>query len=180
MDFHTGTEVLLSVLYSVLFGAFGGLLKTSISVAFQYIETVIRLPLSVAHSTENRASFKASFRKGVNIICSKNKIKEFFSDFIFTLIYGILFSLLTYVSVDGVFRLYILIVSVAVTYVSFKTLGSLFEKFSLAVLRLICTVSVNAIIIFVYPMRMFANKITKCISKITKRIQCLDKQDASC
>lgn len=178
MNFHTGVEILLSVLYAVIFGVFGGILKSAISVVIQYFETISALPKSVILATESKQALKKSFKAWICVTRSNSKIKEFFSDFIFTLLYGISFSLLMYIAVDGVFRLYILVISVSLTYVSSKTLGCFLEKFFLLVLRGICQICLAVIATLIYPFRAVVKFSVKQYN--LKRVQRLDKQHASC
>lgn len=173
MNFHTGTEILLSVLYAFLFGIFGGLLKTAIYVMFQYVETLASLPRSIMEATESRAAFKSSFKKLVGVSCSDSKVVELLSDFLFTLLYGIFFGLLLYVAVDGVFRFYILLISVGTTYLCTKTLSRAFKKIFTALLRVICTVIVNSVIIVIYPARTL-------LKHAVKLTQNLDKHNTAC
>lgn len=152
-------DILLSLLYSLIFGAFGGVLFSGLNVLFQYVETVLSLPKQTLYFTSERHAMRELFRKGIDITSSENGVKQFFKDMIFTVTYGVSFVILTYIASDGVFRLYVLLVALSVTYLSSKTLGRFLEKIFLKLFRFLCSVAVVVIALFAYPIRGIINSI---------------------
>ena len=161
MNFPTGSQILLSVLYAVIFGVFGGVLKSLISVLIRYFEIIAGLPRSLICATGNKYAFRRVLKEGVITEYSNNRIKEFFSDFLFTMLYGILLCLLMYVAADGAFRLYILVISLGATYGWSKTLGRFIENFFLLVLKMVCRILLSISVSFVYPLRKLLEFIVK-------------------
>ena len=161
MNFPTGAQIMMSVLYAVIFGVFGGVLKSAIKVVIQYFETIATLPRSIIRTTENKYALKRLFKEGISTEYSNTAIKEFISDFIFTMLYGILLCLLMYIAADGAFRLYISVISLGATYASSKTLGRFLEKFFLLILKVICRIFLSISAALVYPLRMLLEFIVK-------------------
>ncbi len=117
-------DILISVCYSALFGIIMGILFVALSVLIYTIDGFIRLPKTIYQASDSLSKIRNLFINSENCKYAKNKVKVFLFDFIYVIINGLLFSLLLYITTDGVFRLYILIISLTLARLFIKYLGN--------------------------------------------------------
>lgn len=117
-------DILISVCYSALFGIVMGILFVVLRVLIYTIDGFIRLPKTIYKASESLSKIKNVIANNENLKYAENKTRVFLFDFIYVILNGIIFSLLLYVTTDGVFRLYILIISFTLARLFIKYLGN--------------------------------------------------------
>ena len=92
------------------------------------------------------------------------------------LVFGVSFSLVTYVATDGVLRLFALALSCAAAYFTNKTLGRLFEGIVCKLFLWIYSVLLAVSSVIFYPIFKLAALIARIISPLIAKIRALLKK----
>ncbi len=160
MQYYTSQQIFLSVLYSLIFGVCFGMFSSLVSVILEYIETLLNLPrLILTYSSEEKGPLTL-FKEKPKLIYSEGRAKEVIKDFIVTLSFGISFSVLSYIAVDGELRLYVLLIALITSYFSNKIPGKGFRWLCVKLFYGICTVTVFIVSIILYPIRQILRFLT--------------------
>lgn len=128
MKYFELSEVVLSIAYAILYGAFGGLVSRAVRVILEDINRLLFL-FPISYSSAYPFSIKALKRraKGLSSKCAPFAVYTVL-DALFFLIFGIGFFILSYYANDGQIRFYM----VAAVFLSFliseRNLGRMFER----------------------------------------------------
>lgn len=161
-------DIFISVCYSALFGIVMGILFVGLRVLIYTIDGFIRLPKIIYQTSDSYSKIKDTFANNRNFKYPKNKIKNFLFDFFYVVINGILFSLLLYVTADGVFRLYIFVIAFTLAHLFIKYLGNhtalVFEK---AIMHIYSVIALF-LSLLIFPLRKALRAISNYVIKILK------------
>ena len=155
MRFFTTFEILNSVLLSILTGVF----FACIYAASESIVSAIHKLLFIFHSLYAKFS-------GHNEVRHKNTkantpVLKNISEMLLFLFFGVCIILLLYLTLDGVFRLYILII-VAFSYaVGIKTLGKIFKRIFDLIFEKVYSFILTLLYYLLLPVYKFTFKIKK-------------------
>ena len=120
----------LSTLISCTFGLFGILPCALRSNSIRFTKNVARNHIAIS-----------SFRRNVY-------------DFLFFVIVGIFYVFLSYLTLDGIHRLYVLFALIITFFISKKTLGVVFENLILLVYKVVYSILFCFTYVTTYPLRL--------------------------
>ena len=159
MKFFSISEILSSIMLSAFLGVlFGGIYFAS-ELFFIYIKQfILILPRSIGLLSKlSREELKKAFARiekaGISLI--ERNVYEC----LLFLVFGILFILCSYVSLDGYIRVYFILSTVLFAFISYRSLGKIF---SAVLKRIFGGIYLITLIIFVfslYPVYYVLNKI---------------------
>ena len=155
MIYFESTDIFYSIIFAFLFGIITGIayrsvysLGTGIILLFRAFSLLfrdIKLKSILAFNVKKKsADFKV--------------LKHLF-DFIFFFTTGILYICLTYLTLDGELRVYVLIISALGFFISRNTLGAALEKIVLMCIELINTAWASILFILFLPSRVIIHKL---------------------
>ena len=125
MRYFTDLEILRSICLSILFGIFLSCLYVMSRGICHIAKKILALPCNVLKLVSKFTLRKLKTLTYSDNIISKNcKVNHVYDAIIFS-IFGILYVLHTYVTLDGEFRLYILLISVFSFYLFTRTAGNI-------------------------------------------------------
>lgn len=162
MKYFALGDVLYSLASLSLLGFVMGGIYNSLSTIMSAIGYLLSVGIKVARADSIHGYRKAHLNQG------KHTATESIYDFIFILCYGVIFLLICYLTLDGVVRLYSLIVSVAVFFISKKTLGRMFDKIILYVSHALCKAVFCIVFVLTYPLRVIVSILSKVLSPIVR------------
>lgn len=145
MYFFNWSDILNSVIYSFVFGASFSLSCSMLRNLFSLFSDPQQVLNDIRSFVSDPRQLKRLFKN--DSICNQKYIKNNFIDFFKTLSFGILFSILLYACQDGVFRIYMLVISLSVCFLFDKTVSRCIDAFLYRVLKffkktIICAVSI--------------------------------------
>ncbi len=161
MKYFALEEILLSVLYSGIYGLICGVMYEVIrftAVAFKDVFLIFPRAILIANKPTLMVAKSLVPKNGKMIIRDKTLAV---ADWVFSILFGIGFILLVYATVDGVFRWYLPIISLVLFFVCYqivsKSIGNIAQK----------------TFYFVYPLFLFILgglfyppvQVCKCINK---------------
>lgn len=127
MKYFSDLDILRSICLSIFFGVF----LSCIFIASESVRTIIK---KILYLPANTASLLRNFKRREIVRLSRNEIYNKKSsrannvyDFITFLIFGLLTVVHFYVTLDGVFRVYVILIVICSFIVFKKTVGALFE-----------------------------------------------------
>lgn len=120
----------LSTLISCTFGLFGIFPRALRSNSIRFTKNVARNHIAIS-----------SFRRNVY-------------DFLFFVIVGIFYVFLSYLTLDGIHRLYVLFALIITFFISKKTLGVVFENLILLVYKVVYSILFCFAYVTTYPLRL--------------------------
>ena len=121
MIFFTVREVLLSVIiFSASGFAFGALYMASGAIFSSIFETVLIIP----RAFKSISSVRFGKRQKRRLNKTHGAIFESFFDFLIFFIFGVFYIVICYFALDGVFRLYSLVFTVALPFLLIKIVHS--------------------------------------------------------
>ena len=157
-------ELIRAVAASFLYGAFFGIVYSALKVACGLWESIAAMPkkaieLSVCYSFSRiKESFWQQNSKKTGIIYHVK-------DFLFTFFFGAFFSVLLYVTLDGVFRPFMALVAIIAAFVINLTIGRALERVCLFIFRLAYIVLLTLFTLLLIPPRRLVNKIISRANK---------------
>ncbi len=160
------TEIIKSLIYSFIFGCALGVVKSGISVFLNCMEDIVKMPKDIFKVSYDLKLLPHIFKVLLKSQYSHKKTQQFVKDFIFVLLYGISFSILLYITLDGKFRFYILFISLAATLVFDRFLGRAIDKFLDKLLSILRAAITAIIAIFLSPFVFVFRRIYRLLSKI--------------
>ena len=167
MMFFEFSEFTYSSVFSLILGALFGGIYSSFNLFVEWVLSIIGIP---------RRIFLAVNFKALNV-CSKNNIKSkvaiHFCDFSFVVIMGLCFILLTYIMLDGIFRLYMLIFFVFGFCFSKRTLGIFAKRILKKIFDFIYSFLIRVSYVLIFPLKFFSRIF---IVPICKYIVCLSRK----
>ncbi len=116
---HHTSDYLMSTFVFCVFGILLGGLYKSLFVIKNFLIQLFITPMH-AMKAKGISDYKNASKAGGHT--------DHILDFIFCFLTGIIYLLIVYVTLDGIFRLYSVIIFLAVFFLSSKFLGSFFEK----------------------------------------------------
>ena len=153
----TREEILFSMLYAAVFG--GGF--AAFISCFNVISSAMAtLPLIIKEIFVFEKIFSPPRFSEVDVKTKKGVIFTIFS----ILLFALGFSVLSYISLDGQIRIYMLILSSAVFYLSKITFLDIFARLILAVFKWILSLLSIVLRVLVYPLVFFVKR-TKISNK---------------
>ncbi len=173
MRYFSANEILISLIFAIFFGiASGGLYKSA-----ECLTSSVRSVLSTVTSV-----WKASSIFDLNKEKSEqnNKmihIKQNTFDFFFFIFLGTLYIFLCYLTLDGVFRIYMLIFAAASFFISKKTLGVLFRRVITFVFTILRWLVFVILYILTLPIKVTFRAVVRILSPPIRRILfCIKKR----
>lgn len=156
MNFYTSGEILLSLVYACIFGLMMGVANSALFVVIDLIQSILRLSGKVIEASSDIRKIKSFMSKKNKEPKYYGKAALFFKDFVYLITYGILFSVLLYVSVDGALRLYMLAASIGSTYVSIRLGRYTTDKIFCFITNVISSLAFLFFILTLFlPLRLF-------------------------
>lgn len=147
-DLHT---ILAGVGQAAFFGTIMGVFAIFLNVFLDIAESIFLLPRQVFVASSSLLLAKQVLKKQVRRDIGNGK--RFIRDFVYTVVYGISFIFLLYIATDGVFRFYLLIVSLFVTAVFGKFAGKYFKAFISQILSSLTSVLVFSLAVIMLLVR---------------------------
>ena len=173
MDFLSSKEVFESVLYAIAFGLSFGVFRFFVGTVLDYIEELVAIPTHVIRVTESREAFKSALRSKIALKRNSGNVKLFIKDIIVFLTAGIVFSIVLYAATDGVFRVYMLALSVLFAWIFSITFGRLLTRVFSCFLKFLLNFLIFCTSFLIFPIR-------KGLMSIIKRCIALDKRSRTC
>ena len=182
MRYVSANEILFSLLLSIAFGFMsGGLYKSAVCVT-NGVKGIFLTTLRVWKTSTIRGFLSENAWQKSERLGTKRNVFDFF----FFLILGILYIVLCYLTLDGVFRIYMLIFAAASFFISKITLGALFERVIDFVFKILTGGVFIILFIITLPLKGIFNSLKKLLSppiehillyfKKRKSIRCADKK----
>ena len=155
MEYYTAAEIINSVFASVLFGISVGIVRALLIVAFASVK-ILLLSFKNARCDQRGLKGIACFRENDDFTFAPRKIVLFLSDFAVTLIFGVGFSILSYITVDGVVRLYMLITALGAYILGYRILNKYLLPVLIRIFSFICRIiSYLTVFLMLPPMKLF-------------------------
>ena len=144
----TSQEIFNSVIYSLLYGVFFALFISLLSSVDKILSKIINIPKVCLKASHNINALKKLFteksdEKKINI-----GFTAYVMDFFCVLFFFVGLTILNYIVLDCIFRLYVFIISVAASYFSYKTFISRLVR-PLEFLLSICFTVFTAVIAYI-------------------------------
>ena len=155
MKYFELVDVLRAVIVSFFYGAVFGGVYSSYNAITDGVCRFFLLPLSVLSASGISEMQREDEKKGKR----RFKARQNASDFVFFLILGFSYILMTYILLDGIFRVYVLLLFLIGFFLSRKTLGALFEKVFKFLFDIAYKLSFVAFYVLVFPLKQFFKKV---------------------
>lgn len=124
MRYFSNSEILFSLIYAINYGILSGGFYKSALCLFRWLKELLKLPIIIWKSS-NPFGFMLKKDRQNNEF---NRIKNNLFDFAVFMLFGILYIILCYYTLDGVFRIYMFIFTALSFFISKNTLGAFFER----------------------------------------------------
>ncbi|MBE6537050.1 MAG: hypothetical protein E7673_03755 [Ruminococcaceae bacterium] len=169
MLYYNFADIILSMAYSVFWGALLCFLSLTIDTSASFIKGIIGIPSEVFLYSKDRKSV-TSYLKSKRKFCKESGTKyTFLVDLIFCVIAGVLYSILFYVTADGEIRFYVFLLSFF-AYKGFKkTVGKWIRSGINFVFHIILKLLCSIFVIIAFSLRVVLRKLLFCVSEIPKR-----------
>ena len=149
MRYFSAYEILRAIACSSILGAIAGCVYSALSTLFSCIWRLLCIVLTVFSSTKpNQCIAHASLSK------RHSGIASLIFDIIFFVGYGVAHILACYVTMDGIPRIYVIIPSIAIFFVSKNTMGEMFERLIVCLYTAIYCIAFVAVFLITYPLRI--------------------------
>ncbi len=160
MIFFTAREILISVLSAAAFGfAFGVFYTTSHAVFFSLYDVVMLFLRVIRNIGSFRAKDKHTPQKNRKASRLSCEVFDFLSFFIF----GIIYLIINYLTLDGVFRIYPLIIAAAFFFMAKATVGKSTSYFYLYLFNRIYGVLYIILSLIFLPIYKLIKKIRRTV-----------------
>ena len=157
MRYFTFSEISRALICSSILGLLAGGIYNSLSTLFSCVYRLLSLGRAVIRSTS-----VSQCRVHASIDNEHSVLAMGVFDFIFFTVLGCAHILFCYLTMDGIFRFYILITSIIAFFVSKKIFGAIFEAVIVRIYTAIYCMSFAVVFVLTYPLRL--------IWRLTKRI----------
>jgi len=167
MNFFSFYDIINSLLLSSVFGIALGGIYSSFEAIIKGLYSLTVMPIRVLIG-RTRSEIINELRKE-NSKTSRTVILQAVYDFFFFVAAGILYVIVCYIALDGVFRLYMLLASLSFFLLSNKTLG---KAFNLAIRFLFVTTSqilFPCLFALAYPIRLLFSVLKAPILKLCSK-----------
>ena len=165
MKYFSANQILLSLIFSMLFGIAAGGLYKSASCTVSGVRCIFKSVISACKSSSfSDFNDKKQGQKHKIVYINQNIF-----DFFFFTTFGILYIVLCYITLDGVFRIYTLIFSAASFFISKNTLGAFFTRFINFIFGILTRVVFIFFCIVTLPLKVLIKIIVRLMSAPTKR-----------
>ncbi len=171
MKFFTLQEIIYSVLSSFTLGLFYGCIYSASEVISSSVHKLIFSVPNVYLKADGFTKAKVK-----EIISDKPETKltrfsENLTDAVIFTVFGIGALLLIYITLDGVFRIYVVVALVTAFILARKTLGKLFCALFERIFQILYTGIVCVEYLLLYPVRLFVNFIKETLGRIMRPIE---------
>ena len=172
MRFFTVKEVLEALfMYAVLGFGCGVIYKMADTLYFSVYNFIRSFKIADSLSGKNKKSkFKAFFEQPV-----KRGVMFNIFEFFICLIFGILYTFVTFFKLDGIIRIYVFLVFVAFFFLSKKTAGRYFEKIYIFLFKRILFCLCMVEYFFVKSIRNLLNLLTFFCKNVKIRMKKFNK-----
>ena len=150
MIYFESAEIFYSIIFAFLFGIITGIAYRSVYT----LGTGLILLFRAFSLLFSNIKFKSILVFSVKKKSNDFKMFNHFFDFIFFFTIGILYICLTYLTLDGVLRVYVLIIAALGFFISRNTLGVALEKIVLLFIELVNT-TWTLILFILFPCYLF-------------------------
>ena len=165
MKYFSANQILLSLIFSMLFGIAAGGLYKSASCTVSGVRCIFKSVISACKSSSfSDFNDKKQGQKHKIVYINQNIF-----DFFFFTTFGILYIILCYITLDGVFRIYTLIFSAASFFISKNTLGTFFTRVINFIFGILTRVVFIFFCIVTLPLKVLIKIIVRLMSAPTKR-----------
>ena len=166
MIFFSYSEIISAIVASATLGILsGGIYKSFLIILFVAIDIIKILPRVFRHAP--LAALNNFNLKGE--IGSK-KLTKNISDFFFFALIGLIYILLSYIYLDGVFRLYMLFFFLVGFLTAHKTLSVIFEYILIRALGLIYKVLFFMLYVLLFPLNMIIHALIRILAPIMLKL----------
>jgi len=171
MKFFAFFEILRSVFLSAVTGFIFGCIYMASERIFLAVRKIIYLVPNVI-SCYKDFSYGTVYKKikKQNIVKFTPVTQNIYEAILF-LLFGIYTVLLTYIVLDGVFRIYILITVILFFFVAKKSIGNIFAKLFDKVFANLYFIFFLAFTVFIFPIYKFINVIVKFSKRVLMPLQ---------
>lgn len=145
-DIHDICDAIFS---SSLLGIFAGGLYSSLSTLISCILGLFGVLVRALRSNSIRCA-----KNAVRSRTAISSIRRNVYDFIFFVIVGILYVFLSYLTLDGIHRLYVLLALIFAFFISKRTLGVVFENIILSVYKVVYSILFCLTYVITYPLHL--------------------------
>lgn len=170
MIFFSPSEIIYSIAYSFVLGIIFGCIYSASEVIFSSLNKLVR---SVPTVYKNITTFSKKTVRDMLSVKYDSSISNFYKnikDAVLFLFFGISTIILIYITLDGVFRLYVLLTLTASFILAKKTLGTIFCTLFEAVFRRFYIFVVYLEYFTLYPIRIFINYFKKILYRSLRPI----------
>ena len=155
MIYFSFSQILISIFASVALGIISGGIYKSISLIFSLLFYIIKiLPTALCADSYKKHTSPFSNHK-----TSTSCINRTISDFIFFTLLFSLYICLIFITMDGVFRLYIMAFMLIGFFTSKRTLGWIFEKILVFLFNFFYNIIFSIMYILFFPINLTFKKI---------------------
>ena len=157
MIYFAGDDVFLSVISFFLLGIISGGVRSSFFGFFVFLKECISIPKFCYAKYKNKKIKRIKIGQNIKSF----KISLHLLDFCFFAFFGIFFILFSYLFLDGVFRIYSLIIFTAGFFMGENSLGKIFSKALFFVLNLTVVTLDFFVYFLLYPIFIAADIIKR-------------------
>lgn len=169
MKYFELNELLLSLIYPTVYGMLGGTLYETVKCAVIFFKRLFLMPwLLLKH--EGRIGFSSAKKEvgKINTRQSSTAVSEI-TDFIFFTLFGILYSIVSYVTLDGDFRMYSVAMALLAFFLLGRPVGRRIMYGVLRVLDALYLIIFNGLLMVLLPLRKLVRLTVIPIMKIAKQ-----------
>ncbi len=168
MNFFTSSEILISLLYSSVFGVIFGVFSMIISIAADCAESFLKIPSDIVKASSKLNKLPEIFKENLIITPAENAVKDFVKDFICVIFYGVSFSILLYITLDGKFRFYMLFFSLLAAYLFNMIIGRRLKKVLYCIFQILRSFSVVFFALVIFPFLVIFKKLSPVFIRFIK------------
>ena len=147
MDFFSWNETVKSLFLSIGFGVVFSILCSLISVVGMSSEGILTLFKRVPYYSTHIRELGGLLKSGVRLTAKKHTPAVIVCDFIKTVVFGIAFSIVLYTATDGIFRIYMLALSLGSAILVNRTLG----RYVRAAEKKLIEIALTAVVFIISP-----------------------------
>ena len=156
MRYFTSSEIFISVIAALIFGAFFGSLYSSINTIVFWMRKIIEgVIVSLGLKEENKAE-KSGQKSAIS------NIKSEAYNFFFVVFMGTFFLILCYYALDFVFRFYMITLVLAAFFFIKSTIGELINRFLNFILKNVFRIYFLIMYTILYPIRKLLTVSKRC------------------
>ena len=163
MDFFTWNETLRSIFISVSFGAIFSLISSLLFVMSMSAGGIFKILFALPTYSVNPRRLSRIFKSKITLGETINPVALFIFDTVKTVSFGLLFSVVLYAATDGIFRVYMLVLSLLTYAFTDKFLSKYIKKAGKLLIDKLIIVFVSVLSVLLFPLaspiKLIAEKI---------------------